>query len=243
MRFSVNATAVAALLWAINGLSTHAFADSLSMPSEDQLKSIMKEQGASRDLTLGRKIDPVKAGTFKAIVPDVKAPAPAKTETLDEVLARYSASKEAPKSKPGQSDFIIFVSFSMPKDVLKELARQAKEMGGVMVVRGFQNGSMMQTKQAALDVNKAGAMWEIHPELFKAFKVESVPTFVVASAEAQSVLDDGCSPEATYTSVSGNISAYQALDTIRIRAQPEIAKMAELKMARLKEQNAPGRIQ
>lgn len=243
MAFSVNATAAAALLLATSIMSLGAGAQSMQMPSDAELQKLMGEQSAARTATLGGKIDPVKAGTFKTTLPVINAPPPSKTETLDDVVARYNNAKNESKGKPGQSDFIIFVSFSMPKDKLIELSRQAKETGAVLVVRGFVNGSMMQTKQAALDVNKAGVPWEVNPELFKAFKVEAVPTFVVASAEAESVLDTGCSPEATYTSVTGNISAQLALDTIRLRAQPTIAKMAENKLAQIHLRNAPGSVQ
>lgn len=242
MAFSVNATAAAVLLLASSFMSASVPAQSLTLPSDAELQKLMGEQSAERRAALGGKIDPVKAGTFKTNVPVINAPPPTKTESLDDVVARFNGAKGEAKGKPGQSDFIIFVSFSMPKDILMDLARQAKETGAVMVVRGFVNGSMMQTKQAALEVNKAGVPWEVNPELFKAFQVESVPTFVVASAEAQSVLDTGCSPEATFTSLSGNISALLALDTIRLRAQPAISKMAEMKLAQIRDRDAPGSV-
>lgn len=243
MAFSVNATAAAALLLATSFFSVGAFSQQLEMPSDAAIQQIMKEQAASRNATMAGKIDPVKAGTFKATVPVIEAPAPTKTESLDDVINRFNAAKDGPKVKPGANDFIIFVSFSMPKDTLERLARQARETGAVMVVRGFKNGSQMETKQAALEVNKAGVPWEINPNLFKAFKVESVPTFVVASAEAQSVLDDGCSPEATFTSITGDISAMLALETIRLRAQPAIAKLADNRLLQIYKQQAPGTVQ
>lgn len=242
MAFSANATAAAALLLLTSVFCLDAFSQQMEMPSDEAIQKVMSEQAASRNATMGGKIDPVKAGTFKAKVPVINAPPPTKSESLDDVVARYNASKSGVKAKPGESDFIIFVSFSMPKDVLESLTQQAKETGAVMVVRGFKNGSEMQTKQAALDVNKAGVPWEINPNLFKAFKVDSVPTFVVATADAQSVLDDGCSPEATFTSVTGNISAVLALDTIRLRAQPSIAKLADLRLAQIKKKEAPGTV-
>ncbi|WP_425953197.1 type-F conjugative transfer system pilin assembly protein TrbC [Ralstonia pseudosolanacearum] len=200
----------------------------------------MAKQRQEANAVLGQKIDPVKPGTFKAEVPVIKAPPPVKKQSLDEVMKQYADAKNGPQVKKGTSDLIIFVSFSMPKDILTELARQAKETGAVMVVRGFKDGSLRATKLAALEVNRAGAPWEIHPELFKAFKVKTVPTFVVASAEAESVLDDGCSPEATFSSVTGNISVELALDTIRRRAQPSIAKMAESRLAMIRASHHPG---
>lgn len=242
MAFSVNATAAAALLLATSFFAVNAFSQQLEMPSDDAIKKIMSEQAASRNATLGGKIDPVKVGTFKAVAPVINAPPPTKTESLDDVVARFNAAKNGGTAKPGENDFIIFVSFSMPKDKLISLAQQAKETGAVMVIRGFKNGSQMQTKQAALDVNKAGVPWEINPNLFKAFKIDSVPAFVVATSDAQSVLDDGCSPEATFTSVTGDISAMLALDTIRVRAQPSISKLAASRLAQIAKKDAPGSV-
>lgn len=242
MAFSVNATAAAALLLVTSFIAVPAVSQQLEMPSNEAIQKIMQEQAASRSAALNGKIDPVKAGTFKATVPVIDAPPPTKTESLDDVIARFNTAKDGAKGGHGANDFIIFVSFSMPKDKLEQLAQQARETGAVMVVRGFKNGSQMQTKQAALEVNKAGVPWEINPNLFKAFKVESVPTFVVASAEAESVLDDGCSPDATFTSITGDISAMLALDTIRLRAQPEIAKLAEARLQKIYKQQAPGSV-
>ena len=173
MAFSVNATAAAALLLATSFFAVPAVSQQLEMPSNEAIQKIMQEQAASRSAALNGKIDPVKPGTFKATVPVIDAPAPTKTESLDDVIARFNAAKQGAKGGHGANDFIIFVSFSMPKDRLERLAQQARETGAVMVVRGFKNGSQMQTKQAALEVNKAGVPWEINPNLFKAFKVES----------------------------------------------------------------------
>jgi len=144
--------------------------------------------------------------------------------------------------KAAGSDLVVFVSFSMPKEVLQELGRQAKETGAVLVVRGFKDKSLRKTKEAAFEVNAAGAPWEIHPELFKAFKVTKVPTFVVATAGASSVLDDGCAPDATYASISGNVSIELALDTIRMRAKPEVAKLAEARLAAIRKANEQPRL-
>lgn len=240
MRFSANAIVAAALLLASSVTAISAGAQSLQMPSDAQIRAQMAKQQQDASAVLAQKVVPVKPGTLKADVPVIKAPPPVRTQSLDEVMQQYAEAKKGPQIKRGASDLIIFVSFSMPKEVLTELARQARASGAVMVVRGFKDGSLMETKRAALEVNRAGAPWEIHPELFKAFKVKTVPTFVVANAEAESVLDDGCSPEASYSSVSGDISVDVALDTIRRRAQPAIAKMAENRIAMIRARNQQG---
>ncbi|HIH2751027.1 TPA: type-F conjugative transfer system pilin assembly protein TrbC [Burkholderia lata] len=206
-------------------------ASGLSMPSDAQIRAKMAEKRQAMTDVLSQKIDPVKPGTFKTVVPDMHAPPPVHKPSLDDVLAQYNQVKDGHRPyKPG-TDLLIFVSFSMPKDKLMELARQAKETGAVMIVRGFKNGSLLATKQAAFDVNQhAKVAWEINPNLFKAFQIKAVPAFVIANSHAEDVLDNGCSPDATYSSVSGDISVEIALEELRLHAQPEIAKEASKRL-------------
>jgi conjugal transfer pilus assembly protein TrbC len=56
------------------------------------------------------------------------------------------------------------------------------------------------------------------------------------------VLDDGCAPDATYASISGNVSIELALDTIRMRAKPEVAKLAEARLAAIRKANEQPRL-
>lgn len=232
MQFSANVTAAVALLLASNCL----FAQDLKLPTQAEIQAQMSKykEGANSALSNTPGKPP---GGFVAKVPQVGAPSPARKQSLDEVISQYNQAKDGKVGKPGTNDLIIFVSFSMPNDVLAELSRQAKEFGAVMVIRGFKDGSLLATKRAALMANKGRVEWEIHPELFKAFKVESVPAFVVASADAESVLEDGCSPEASYTSITGDMSLELALDTIRRRGQPEIAKLAAARLDAYRKKN------
>lgn len=97
MAFSVNATAAAALLLATSFFAVPAVSQQLEMPSNEAIQKIMQEQAASRSAALSGKIDPVKAGTFKTTVPVIDAPAPTKTESLDDVIARFNAAKTVPR--------------------------------------------------------------------------------------------------------------------------------------------------
>lgn len=212
------------------GIQT-AYADDLQLPSNADLNAQMAKQRQSFSTTLSHKVDPVKPGTFKTVVPDMKAPPPTRTQDLDALIEQYKAAQggRVRPNKPG-SDLIIFVSFSMPTDTLIALSKEAKEAGAVMVVRGFKDGSLRATKQAALDVNKGHAPWEINPGLFRSFQIKSVPTFVVADSQAESVLDNGCSPQATFSAVSGDISVELALEQLRLHAQTKIADMADKRL-------------
>jgi conjugal transfer pilus assembly protein TrbC len=238
MRFSVSAIAAAASLLLLN-LAAPAGAQGL--PSEAEINAQMAKQRAATMEAL--KVAPgqgAQAGGFKTEVPNV-APKPQRAQDLDALVKQYQEGKRVDLPKES-NDLIVFVSFSMPPDILKELARQARESGAVLVLRGFKDESLAETKQAALILNRAGAEWDIHPELFKTFKVDKVPTFAVAATGASSVLEEGCAPEASYATVSGNISIQVALDTIRRRASKPIAALAEARIERIRHAARPGSV-
>ena len=234
MAFSVNATAAAALLLATSIISLGAGAQSMQMPSDAELKKLMGEQSAARTATLGGKIDPVKAGTFKTTVPVINAPPPTKTETLDDVVARYNNAKNESKGKPGQSDFIIFVSFSMPKEALERIVAQSEKSGAVLVLRGLKGNSLsrMGEELAAL-VGKRNVTAIIHPPAFKQFKVAQVPALVITrSGQATKIGEDGCAAPASYIKVDGDVGQDYALDLIE-RQAPNWAEAARRYAARL----------
>ena len=227
-----------------------------ALPSEAQLQQMMAKQrqtwsaqGITAPAGAVPLVKPV-AGGFKSDVPGGTPTAQKKGATvdglanLDDLVQRYkqASSAEPPKTLAGRGDVVIFVSFSMPKQDLLELSRQAKEMGATLVLRGLKDNSADATRIAAADVNPGGVEWDIHPELFKQFKVTKVPTFVVANAKSGSLDEEGCSPEATYASLSGNISLEQALETVRRRARPDISAIAETRLAEYRAKNAPRRV-
>lgn len=239
MQYSVSAIAAVVLAPLVVFSATlpgHARAQ-ISMPSDAQIKAQMQREQKTALEALQRGGATVAApGSFKTDIPVAPTPAGAKTDNLDDIVRKYQSGQEAkPLMRPGEHDLLVFVSFSMPKEILTELSRQAKEAGAVVVIRGFKDKTLSATKFAAQEVNKAGTEWDIHPELFKAFKVTKVPSFVVADASAASVLEDGCSPDASYASVSGNISIELALDTIRRRANPAIAQLAEARLKTIRD--------
>lgn len=135
------------------------------------------------------------------------------------------------------SDLMIFVSLSMPREALHELSRQAKEAGGVLVLRGVLNEGWVATMKEAFSINQgAGAVWEINSAMFKKFKVTTVPVFVLADASQIVPSDEGCAPDIAFESVVGDISVEQALSIIRSRGKPAFAKMAEVRINKIRGQ-------
>ena len=70
---------------------------------------------------------------------------------------------------------LVFVSFSMPESSLKSLVEEAKTHNAVLVIRGLHEDSFVKT---AAKLKKLEVSVDIHPELFEAHKITSVPTFI-----------------------------------------------------------------
>jgi conjugal transfer pilus assembly protein TrbC len=134
-----------------------------------------------------------------------------------EIAKRYANAEK--KARPHGVDLMVFVSFSMPTEVITELSRQAKQYGATMMLRGFADDSLVRTQQMVQAVNVGGAGWQINPDAFKIFKIDTVPAVVLATGDANSILEQGCAKPANYVAVTGNQSLDVALQTIRRRSQ------------------------
>lgn len=146
-----------------------------------------------------------------------------------ETLAKSRATlpQMTPKGH-GVSELIVFVSMSMPTDMLVNYAKQAKRFGAVVMMRGFINDKMSQTREAIVRLNQSGADWQVNPDPFKKFKVEKVPAVVLSYTDsAQPITQDGCAPVGSYSIISGDIQIKDALDKMALREQPLIAKLAK----------------
>jgi type-F conjugative transfer system pilin assembly protein TrbC len=71
---------------------------------------------------------------------------------------------------------LIFVSFSMPMATLKQLNLQAQEVGGKLVFRGLIKSSF---KATIPQLKELGSEVLIDPTLFRTYKVNQVPAFVL----------------------------------------------------------------
>jgi len=204
------------------------------MPTDTEIRARMQKQTAATADTISRaqREAPV-AGSVRIDVPKpVITPRQAKTDDLQDVIRKFNGGK--PQAGKKGSDLMVFVSLSMPKETLTELSRQAKDAGAVLVLRGLKGGSWSKTMTEAKSVNKALVEWEIHPQLFKQFKIDAVPAIVLADASRIDPEYDGCAPDVAYASVVGDISIEQALDIIRMRAKPEFARDAEARFNALR---------
>jgi len=206
MRFSENVIAAAVLL-----ASSSNFVLAQQLPTASDIAKQQKQFNDAIGQVPNVAASP-KLGTKMATGP-VLVPAP----NPEEVAKRYDKARQANRPK-SPTDLMIFVSLSMPQEVIKELTRQSKQYGATLVLRGFQDDSMMQTEQIIQVLNTGGATWQVNPDAYKQFRVQTVPTFVLATAGATSILEEGCARPANYVSLNGNQSIDVALQTIKRRS-------------------------
>lgn len=230
-----------------------AGANGYSLPTDQEVGNViglqrkgLVDSGVLTEKGVMRSVDIVPSGTYKTELPQAPDAAATKKDDLNDLVERFSNNlhgkvpPEVAKADPNGA-LRIFVSFSMPPKLLAEYSRQAKELDAVLVIRGFKDNNMMKTKSAARAVNPSGAAWEINPNLFTAFKVEQVPTIVMAGVNAATLDEQGCAPDTSYASVSGEVSIELALNLMKEKAATGIAQLAAFRLNELKAKKEPAR--
>ena len=171
---------------------------------------------------------------FASEAPRSARPNPAQTFDFDAMVAQAGAMAgermgEAPR-------FIAFASLSMPPAALRAMIDDVSHAGGVVVLRGLPQNSAKALTAALAKVARPGEQLTgvgIDPRLFRAFGVETVPTYVVAGSDFD--LCDGfdCRTEVPpHDRMSGNVTAAYALETFARGGGPG-ALLAAQHLARL----------
>lgn len=207
-------------------LTACATAYAQDLPSNED---ILKQQAEFARTTQGVMAD--TGGKIKpqnrigpAVMNGVK---PAYADPADVAKRIQNVKRQENKS----NELMVFVSLSMPDEVLSDLSKQAKMRGATLILRGFASDSLEKTRQAVYEINKSGGSWQINPNAFKVFNIKTVPAFVMASADADSVLENGCAQSSNYSMVEGNQSIDVALQTIRRKSSNKaLAAEADLRL-------------
>lgn len=139
------------------------------------------------------------------------------------------------------ADLLVFVSASMPPDLLRNYSRQAHDYGAVLVLRGFVKDKLSETRALVAALNEGGAEWMIQPKSFKLFKVDRVPTIVLSLPSNGSVTEDGCAPESNYVKANGDLAIGAALDLFALKASPELSVAAKTIIVDYRAKFAPGK--
>jgi conjugal transfer pilus assembly protein TrbC len=74
-----------------------------------------------------------------------------------------------------QERILVFVSFSMPEESLRELTEAAEAANAVLIIRGLIQDSFKITAERIKDYAQG---MELNPDLFEQYSIQHVPTFV-----------------------------------------------------------------
>jgi type-F conjugative transfer system pilin assembly protein TrbC len=123
-------------------------------------------------------------------------------------MHRLQPQNKTDSSLPRASGRILFLSFSMPKAMLRDYISQGEEQGARVVFKGFKDDSFKATIAYAAEIfadEEEGIPggFDIDPEPFAAYGVTAVPAFV----EGQDI-------------VRGTVTASYAYNYLQQRRQP-----------------------
>lgn len=134
---------------------------------------------------------------------------------FDEMIAGADKAASGPKGE--RPKFIAFASLSMSSASLKAMFKDVTRAGGVVVFRGFKNGSVKEFMAGLAPTVEKGQKLDgvgIDPRLFRAFNVTQVPTYVVASGDFDPCDGFHCTTTLPpYDRLSGNVTTDYALTT------------------------------
>lgn len=103
----------------------------------------------------------------------------AQYQKSDMIQQIFMNNQNIEKAKTKQNNLIVFVSFSMPNELLLDYQNQIRVFGGRMVIRGLVDGSFKKTiAKLKLPDNKS-LIVDINPKLFEQYQVTQVPAIVI----------------------------------------------------------------
>lgn len=109
---------------------------------------------------------------------------------------------------------IIFVSFSMPKELLFKYHMQAMLYGGRLVIRGLVDNDFKKTIQFMDLGNQQKLTVDVDPMLFKEHKIVRVPTIVISDGNSTDKFTGTISVKYALEEISANGDAKDFANTI-----------------------------
>lgn len=140
----------------------------------------------------------------------------ANSAAVEEIL-NLDLDELVPDNEKEVSGLYIFISFSMPDNLIKQYIHDASQYGGYVMIGGLHKDSFSETiKKVSQFVETrdgqgvGGVM--IDPKSFETFSVRSVPTIILAKQELVPCLDAACERDIPmHDRISGSISIEHAL--------------------------------
>lgn len=155
----------------------------------------------------------------------LSARAPAGAVDFDAILDGAAANARVPMGEGPL--LLVFASLSMPQASLQHLVRDTTQAGGIVVFRGFPNNSVKAFAQGLMRVvtrEQEEAHIAIDPRLFRAFRIDAAPTFVVAEGGYELCDDLNCTIAVpAHARMTGNVSLAYALESFAAANEPGAA--------------------
>lgn len=154
---------------------------------------------------------------------------------FDEIVGGAAANAVAGKGEAPQ--LIVFASLSMPPKALQLLIRDTALAGGIVVFRGFpENSAKLFAARLGKLVEKEQQLANvgIDPRLFRAFEVQSVPTYVAVSSDFDLCAGFACQTRLPpYDRLIGNVTVDYALESFAQGSGPG-ARVAAVALSSLR---------
>jgi type-F conjugative transfer system pilin assembly protein TrbC len=130
------------------------------------------------------------------------------------------------------SNIIIFVSFSMPKESIKQWIKEGQEINAPVVIRGLINNSFKETINVLYQLNKesTGGV-QLDPTLFKKYQIDKVPAVLVTDTE-HCLSNQTCKKHDDV--VYGDVTLFYALKKIAMQ-DDEVSSFANEALKKLKD--------
>lgn len=139
-----------------------------------------------------------------------------------------------------QEQLLIFISLSMPDNMLREYQLDAAATGASLVMKGIKDGQNLQefrteTLEGIFGSAGVQAPVVIDPRQFDLFDISSVPTVVYTKNypnEEELPCNEGLSceklPKTSYSSISGGVTLSYALEQFKAAGEPVGAFIEQL---------------
>ena len=117
------------------------------------------------------------------------------------------------------NEVLIFVSFSMPMNSLREWSIQAQKIHAPLVIRGLVNDSFGDTQKAVKAmINDQGGGVLLDPRLFQQYHITQVPAVVIHQQNNKSCSkNQSCWNQEKFDVVVGDVGLESALQMIADR--------------------------
>lgn len=150
----------------------------------------------------------------KSCVANLEDPEELEKKLKEEVNPQHEDQTGSILTEKGDK-ILVFVSFSMPNNSIRELSLDTQKYGARLYLRGIFEKSFKKTAQKILEINDKGLKLEINPNEFKRYKIDKVPTFVLVK--------DGVE----VSRLAGNVSLEYATSKLHDSPVPQVSSTPE----------------